>query len=64
VPSQPVTVDPSTTTMRAQNNASTPSFWNRGLAARKQRRDIEAVASQAVAIQKMPIWVCTVRLTT
>ena len=64
VPSQPVRVEPTTTTMSAQNSTSTPSFCSLGSRPDSSGATYNPVASHAVAIQKMPTCVCTVRLTT
>ena len=64
VPSQPVAVEPTTMAISAQNSTSTPSFWNFGSLPDSSGAMYRPVASQAVAIQKMPTCVCTVRLTT
>ena len=64
VPSQPVTVEPTTMAISAQNSRSTPSFCSLGSRPPSSGAMYRPVASQAVAIQKMPTWVWTVRLTT
>ncbi len=64
MPSQPVIVEPSTTTISAQNSASTPSFWCLGSRPDSSGATYRPVASQAVAIQKMPTCVWMVRVVT
>jgi len=58
------TNEPTTMAMSAQNRTSTPSFWNFGSRPDSSGAMYRPVASQAVAIQKIPTWVWMVRLTT
>ena len=64
VPSQPHAVEPTTMRMSAQNSTSTPSFCSLGSCPDRSGEMYRPVASHAVAIQKIPSCVWTVRLTT
>ncbi len=54
--------EPSTTTSSAPNSTFTPRRWNRG-STPLTAADVEAGGQPAVAIQKMPICRCHVRVT-
>ena len=56
-------IEPSTTTTSATNRTFTPSRWNRGSRPPTAGATYRPVASQAVAIHRMPSWVCHVRTT-